>query len=991
MNDNSLLKERTGGFLGFIKKTFFAFSDKFNYSLRYKGHYYLAFALPILILYVTFACMGMFPFGNKTILTLDMDGQYVYFFEQLRDVYTGEASIFYTFERCLGGEFLGYFTYYLASPISLLVVLYPKSMMTEAIMTMLILKSGLSGLTFSIFLDKTRRTNGVGFTIFSVMYALCSYGTLYQFNTMWMDAMIWLPLIALGIEGMVTEGKFKLFVISLALAICSNYYIGYMLCIFVFFYFLFALFSRPNCEINLLNESKHTLKSFIRVAAYSCLALMLSAAIILSAYYSLKFGKTDYQDSPLDPTLRFDVLELLSKLFLGSFDTVRPQGTPEIYSGTFTLLMLPVFYMSKKVKPREKVFFTIFCLIFIASFSINTIDLIWHGFQSPNWLNYRYSFMFSFILLLMAYRGYEEYEEVSPGFMGKTVAFLMVILAIIQRTIILVRYEWIDGKRVEVETVPGYGMVWLSFLFLLLYLLVCVIRKRSKFLKTSTVLLTVFICLEAFANSTINWVGEINDGGWASRGNYRQFADKIEPLTDEIYLKDPGFYRMEHTVYRKSNDNFLANINGISEFSSTFNDSSVTFLKRLGFFTNKPTIKYFSGNAVTESLLGIKYVIGSNTDDTNGDLPELNSVSSLYSYYTTESGYIVYENPYALPIAYAVNTAIKDFKFNEDEKSAFTSINSLVAAMLGKESCDIMETCHYTIERGGLTSIIPDDEGGISFKKSQSDESSYFYFRVTTSRDGNVYMYLPSPYTTKASVSVNGKTVINNLYGDENNRIIDLGYYEAGTYLRVELQFSHYRLYLWDTQNYFVQVNTEALEEMSSSLKASGLQIESYSDTKITGTLSTNEANTVYTTIPYDENWNVYVDGERVDILKLGDATFGFDVSAGEHRIEMKYVHKQFWTGAAISIVGIAIFVLLCIFEKKRKALANLNISDADISNPTEPSVFVDENNSKNEELTNDNSESGEIESNKLDNSNSTNNDPINNEIISEETDDIPS
>lgn len=985
MNENTKTKKGFGGFLEFIKNAFFSFSDKFNYSLKERNYYYLSFALPIVILYITFACLGMFPFGTKTILTLDMDGQYIYFFEQLRDVYTGEASIFYTFERCLGGEFLGYFTYYLASPISVLVVLFPRKMITEAIMAMLVLKSGLSGLTFSVFLSKTRKKNPVGFTIFSVMYALCSFGTLYQFNTMWMDAMIWLPLIALGIEGMVTTGKFKLFVISLSLAVCSNYYIGYMLCIFVFFYFLFALFSRSNEETNLLNERFHVFKSFVRIAAYSFLALMLSAAIIFSAYYALKFGKTDYQDSPMDLTLRFDVLELISKLFLGSFDTVRPEGTPEIYAGTLTLMMLPVFYMSKRVKTREKVFFTIFCLVFILSFSVNTIDLIWHGFQSPNWLNYRYSFMFSFIMLLMAYRGYEEYDEISTGFMGKTAAFLMVLLAIIQRTVTLVRYEWIDGKRVEVETTPGYGMIWLSFLFILLYLLIFCIRKRSKFIKTSTVLLTVVVCIEAFANSTINWVGEINDGGWASRGNYRQFADKIEPATDAIYAKDPGFYRMEHTVFRKSNDNMLANIKGISEFSSTFNASSVVFMKRLGFFSSSPTVKYFSGNALTDSLLGIKYVIGSNTDDTNGELPGLNSVSSLYSFYTTEDGYVIYENPYALPIAYKVNSAIKDFKFNEDEKSVFTSINSLVAGMLGTDSSSILETCPYTTEKGALKSIIKDDEGGISYKKSDSDSSSYFYFRVTPQRDGNVYMYLPSPYTTKASVSVNGKTVIDNLYENENNRIIDLGYYKAGSYLRVELQFSHYRLYIWDTQNYFVQVNDEELLKMTDSFKASGLQVEEHSDTKISGTVSSNEAGTVFTTIPYDENWNVYVDGERVEIMKLADATLGFDISEGEHTVELKYVHKPFWLGAVISIIGIAIFVVLCILEKHSKRTLSCVSVNETLTKPICDDEATDLAKTQTEkadvDLTDCSAE--EIEKKKPD---STNED-----ITSEENNDIPS
>ena len=354
------------------------FKCGFRSSLRNKNYCYLSFAIPVIIIYITFIVMGMYPFGNKAILTLDMDGQYIYFFEQLRDVYTGKESLFYTFERCLGGEFLGYFTYYLASPISLLVVIFPETMITEAVMCMMILKSGLAGLTFSIYLGRTRQKNTVGFTMFSVMYALCSYATMYQFNVMWMDALIWLPLITLGIESLVKEGRFKLFIISLAMAICSNYYIGYMLCIYVALYFFFYISSKPSGELNGLNERYHRLKSLLRIGIASVIALMIAMTIILSAYYSLQLGKTSYQDNAFDPDLRFDILHLVAKMFVGSFDTVRLEGTPNVYAGTLMLIMLPVFYMSKRIKAREKALYTVLALLFVISFSLNTGYIRYH-------------------------------------------------------------------------------------------------------------------------------------------------------------------------------------------------------------------------------------------------------------------------------------------------------------------------------------------------------------------------------------------------------------------------------------------------------------------------------------------------------------------------------------------------------------------------------------------------------------------------------------
>ena len=912
------------------------FKRGFSNSLREKNYCYLSFAIPVIIIYITFIVMGMWPFGNKAILTLDMDGQYIYFFEQLRDVYTGKESLFYTFERCLGGEFLGYFTYYLASPISFLVVLFPETMITEAVMSMMILKSGLAGLTFSIYLGRTRQKNTVGFTMFSVMYALCSYATMYQFNVMWMDALIWLPLITLGIESLVKDGRFLLFVISLAMAICSNYYIGYMLCIYVALYFFFFIASKPYDELNGMNESYHRLKSLVRIGVASVIALMIAMAIILSAYYSLQLGKTSYQDNAFDPDLRFDILHLMAKMFVGSFDTVRLEGTPNVYAGTLMLIMLPVFYMSKRIKSREKALYTALALIFIISFSLNTIDLVWHGFQIPVWFNYRYSFMFSFILLCMAYRGYEEIDEVSTGFLGKTGALLILLVVIIQKTVVLTRYEYIDGAWTALSVKPGIGMAWLTILLVLAYLAVFLVKKHTDLKRTATIFLSIIVFVEAFANSAINWAGELKDGGCATRDNYRDYAVKLETAVNEVYSKDSSFFRMEHLFYRKQNDNMLGNVNGMSEFTSTFNASTVNFMKKLGFFTSDPTIKYVSGNPVADALLGVKYVIGTSEEDTNGNLPGLSSVYSGYSSVTTESGFVIYENPYVLPIAYRVekniNKLFDEHQFYGGDKSPFATLNHIMSSMLGRDTY-AFETCHYTTSKGSLSGIDYDDNGGISFRRGSGSDSSYFYFTVQAAHDGNIYMYLPSPYTTAATLKVNGKSIFTNMFQGETKRIIDLGSYKKGEVVRVELSFSHYRLYLWDTKDYFVQINEAVLKEATDTLKAGGLQIEEYSDTSFTGTLNAIRDGAVFTSIPYDSNWRVYVDGERVETYEMIDAMLGFDVSAGEHQIELVYVHTPFIAGVIISLVGIGLLVAWSILDakwRKKRVIAIATESELD-------------------------------------------------------------
>ena len=896
---------------------------KLNNHYKEKYHYYLSFGLPVLILMITYIVMSISPYGEKSILTVDMDGQYVYFFQQLRDVYTGQASLFYTFERALGGEFLGYFTYYLSSPLSFIVVLFPATAITEAIAMMLILKSGLSGLTFAIYLSKTRKRNRTGFVIFSVMYALCSYAVMFQYNTMWIDALIWLPLIVLGIERLVKEGKYKLFIISLALAVCSNYYVGYMLCIFVAMYFFAFILSKPAHELNGLCETNHMVKSLVRIAVASAIALMISAGIIFSAYYALSFGKSTFQDNSFAADLRFDFMQLIAKAFLGSYETIRGEGTPNVYSGLFPLLLLPLFYASKKVSSREKVIFTFLITVFISSFSINTFDLMWHGFQAPIWFNYRYSFLLTFVVLIMAYRGYEDLDECEMPIIGKTAAVLTFLLVLVQRLVVFTRYEYDSSQNgwVPMEVKPDLTIIWLSLAFILIYVLVIYVRKRTMYKIATSVLLGVVICSEALVHSIVTWEAIFTEGGNASRKNYREYVDNLTQVSEAIAKRDDSFYRTEHLFHRKSNDNLALNFNGGSEFTSTFNASSLKFLERLGFEIGGQSALYSTSNPITDSLLGFKYIISNDKTDKNF----LKANEGLYDRILAINGYYVYENPYALPIAYRVD---KNFELAYEKMEFFDNNllyprynTNLLECMLGEDS-NVYTVCKYVLDKGELDRVTSDSEGGKDFRNPDSTEpydDCSFYYNVTVQQDGNVYMRLPSKFTTATKVYVNDseKPLTNNYFKEKDKDLLNLGSFKAGETVKVELNFSWYRLYLWDTKDYFVQFNEKAIESAMDTLRDGGLRISEHSDTNIVGTLRSKDDGPVFTTIPYDSNWKVYVDGERVETYKMIDTMLGFDVSKGVHEIELEYVHTPFLVGTIISIIGIDILILLWFLEKR--------------------------------------------------------------------------
>lgn len=897
--------------------------DKLFTKTKSKSYLFLCFLVPIIVTSIVYAVLGIFPYGNHSVLTLDMNGQYVYFFEQFRDVLTGKASLQYTFERSLGGEFLGNYTYYLASPLSFIVALFPASMITEAIMVIMILKTGFAGLTFGTYLDRTKKKNPSGFIMFSTMYALCSYATVFQSNTMWMDALIWLPLITLGIESIIKEGKFKLFTISLALAIWSNYYIGYMICIYVVIYFLFYFLSHEKDIINPNNERYHFFKSVAKIGVCSIVAVMIAGAVVVSAYYSLKFGKSDLQQSDFSAFTRFDILDLLAKTFFYSFDTIRWEGTPNIYAGTLVLLMIPVYFFSKKVTTREKIGYIAICAVFVLSMSINTLDLMWHGFQLPIWLNYRYSFMLSFVMLIIAYKGYEHLDEVGGKFLGTTTLVLLGILMVIQKNVFFCSY----GNGYQEYIMPDLEMIWGSILLIFAYLFVILALKKMKAKQIITIIMVIIVGIEAYASTLFNWTNEVRDAGWASRDSYREFIDTTSLVTETITIADPSFYRFEKVFSRKPNDNLALGIRGVSEFTSTFNEGSRDLLYKLGFYVDSQTIMYVTGNELAESLLGIKYIVQSNEKH---DGITINYVSDLYSPVYADEKFVVYYNEYALPIAYAVNSQLNELKLTDSFNTNLKFTENIFSKMLGKE-VNVHNSCIYSVNfnENEVYSQVDVDEGGTSYyRKDNVTGKVSVTFKVTAYDDGDVYMFLPTIYNTPVDCYVNGNFKCT-LFQADTYKVQNLGNFSKGMTLDVKLTFDANRMYLLNDSSYFYQLSPDKFKNVTDQLKSGGLNVTSHNNTKIEGTMKDVGLDTVFTSIPYDGCWQVTVDGQKVDTFECIDSMLAFTLpenGEGEHYIVIEYVPYQWIIGVIISLLGIGIFITLCIIDKKlrkrKKSLA---------------------------------------------------------------------
>ena len=920
-----------------------------------RGYLLFCMLLPALLMYLLYLARGIHPFGDASVLVLDLNGQYVWFFEALRNFVKGDASLLYSFSRALGGEFLGIYAYYLASPLSYILALFGQERMLEGLLVLFLIKTAICGGSFGYYMHKTAKAkNPYVIVAFATLYALCSYGVVQQNNTMWIDAMMWLPLITLGIESLINEGKFKLYTLLLALTLFSNFYIGYMVCIYCFFYFFFYYFaySRKK-ENNPLGERAHFVKSLCRIAFYSLLAIGMAAFIILAAYYSLSFGKTTFSSPEWKWKITAELPSLLYKLLPGSFDTVRPEGYPFIYCGTLTLLLLPVYFLSSKFPIRQKICSALFIGIFGASFAINVLDLFWHGFQAPNWLNFRYSFMLCFFLCVLACRALLEFEKISiipAAVMGGLLIGLCVDL-----------YGYTDGDFIKPDLI---ACILFTVIAVAVYLVILFLMRQKKREQVISALLISAVVLEVFLNGLWSMYRLDLDVVYSTYGSYNNYLSAMRPITEAVQENDQSFYRMEEsTSYRMINDNMATGLRGLSGSTSTLNQETIQFLSKLGYASEAHWSRYMGGNPVTDSLLGIKYIVTDNHTE---------QYDSYYERYLEMSNKIAYQNPYALSLAFGVSEALLDFKLGyypideqpmitvnhssdgkissainnakdfingllgitengrnmeylDDYISPFDRLNAILTAMLGEEETvqvfvplEIKRTKELNLQFPYFA------EDHICFEPQSVElEGTYaFYFKVP--EDGELYFYLPSNYQRDVTVSVHhynsGKTTKFGHFGmGEQRSILSLKSYSAGDEIRVMVEPQGEGLYIANKISPVYYIDWEEYDRVFSKLAENQLSITEFTEDSFKGTLLASSAHQlVLTTIPYDEGWRITVDGKEVELHKALGALIAFyvDGEAGQtHEISMVYRPDVVVVGGAISVASVCLFGLICIFQ----------------------------------------------------------------------------
>ena len=375
------------------------------------------FALPAGLFLLLCSAMGFAPFGSSSILIFDLSDQFVEFLCALKG-----GDVFFSWGTALGGSYVGTFSYYVSSPFSLLTLLCPNEHMPVAVVFLVALKLGCAGLTFSWLLrHRTGRCDATTLA-FSLCYALMSYSIVYAMSFMWLDGLIWLPVLLLGAEH-IARDKTPLWLIpALALSFISSWYISYMLGLFVALYLLWLCVCDGKSLVGCLT-------AFGRLLLCALPALLLSAWLWLPTAMSMLTGKLADGSAPMVWGFNWTPDTLLYKLLVpGAYDSVTYTGSAWLYCSLAGTVLAGVWFFQKRPL-RTKLSTGTFLALLALCLWFAPLDRVWHLFQAPNSFPGRWSFVVSCLILVLGYDALHRLlcQHTMPRFVTVLLALVMAV------------------------------------------------------------------------------------------------------------------------------------------------------------------------------------------------------------------------------------------------------------------------------------------------------------------------------------------------------------------------------------------------------------------------------------------------------------------------------------------------------------------------------------------------------------------------------------
>ena len=848
-----------------------------------------AFCLPVILMLLAFLVMGIYPAGENQIAVIDMYHQYVPFLGELQAKLQSGGSLFYTWNGAGGSNFWNLLAYYGASPLNLILVLFPKKFLMEGVTLILLLKIGLAGSTMAVYLraivwEKDKRSADISLVGFATLYALCSYVMAYYWCIMWMDAVALLPLCILGLHKILDGRSGVFYTVCLALVVFINYYMAIMVCIFILFYYPVLYFIKVQGE-----SAGHFFKTTGRAVGYSLLGVLMSAVMLLPTWLSMQSTYYISADMPEKTELYNDLLDILNQMLPNAELTYR-EGLPNLYCGMFVVILLVFYWISRTIPLREKLLNGAFLVFLILSLNINKLDFIWHGFHFPNQLPYRYTFMICFLLIGMAYQVFQRVDEIR-------VSHLWILLAAGGGYYLLAQKILTEHIK-DMDLFIYSGLAWLA-----LYVAILILYKKGRLPKNLLLILTVILLTCEMASNTCTSIDQV---GTTQRSNYYANEADIAKLVKKTEGTDDRFGRTE------MNDNYILNCpamyhyKGISQFSSSLNANATALMEHIGVegAPDKNRFNYNQTDPVTNAMLNIRYLIGKNLPIDDSDFKQIAKSGNSR----------LYESIYPLSIGYMTADTIRTW--NYEQENPFMVLDDYVRAVTQNKYTSVFTEIEPVDVSAANIELSSTGDGMWDSTLKNETKKSKTILNYQAQQAGKQYLFIEADDADAITVSQEKKDDKIEIRNDCGS-IVNLGEMDSGTEFTVTIEYKEGKG--GSVVSHVCTMDEAVWQDAYKMLSASMLDVTDYGDSYLKGTIDVQEDGVFVTSVPYEAGWKLKVDGHTREIDELiGGAWISTSLSAGEHQIELSFRPPGLIAGLLITLASIGLLIAAEWWRRRR-------------------------------------------------------------------------
>ncbi|MCH5166773.1 MAG: YfhO family protein [Erysipelotrichales bacterium] len=857
--------------------------NRFINMIRNNKLYVCSFIFALIVISILYKLNNVTPFGDRSLLCVDFYHQYGPMLGEFYDRMHGNFNFIYSFNMAMGLPFFRNFLNYLSSPFNIIMMLFTKKGILTSFSFIIGLKAVASCVTFVYYLSKKYKRKELYLIPLGIIYAFQAYFSAYYWNIMWLDGMVFLPLITLGIERIVNDNKWKFYTITLAIMLIANYFIGYMICIFSVVYFL--IYNIYKLRIK-KGEIRSNLENFIKkcfiFGASSILAGMLTFVLLLPMASSMASISATGGSMPTSQYYDFKLVDFLKSHLTGVSTTVFASDEitpPNISCGILSVALLLAYLINLEIPTKNKLCYLLLLGFFIGAFFIPQLDYILHAFHVPNDLPYRYSFIYSFVLLLIGSYALINIKKIKFPLLALGYVIIIVMLLSIAHD------NWTNIST---------NMIYINMIILTLYF---IFYSGIYFVNYMNyifyIAITIVACIDVIVSINYNW--DISQDMNLFYQDYDETKELLEYVKDQDSEK---FYRIENTRMMTLNDSSWYDYYGMTTFSSMAYESMAILQHNLGMPGNEINSYYYvQSTPIYDLMFDIKYFIG-DSNDTN-------------RYFVTKTiAETANEFTFNVGLGFGVNKSLKNwdytntnpFKVQNDfiEKTTNVSNVLLEANLLNVEN--IYKDTEVTI---------------LKYSYENPSDNLYFY-----SRDSSIKYILIGDalyYNTDGDIDLSAypdELTYSHLddYNEEKVININSGEEEITIYVVYSNYYSKaFNLYYIDHDKF---------KEAYNKLINNKFDITKFKEHSIEGNIYLDYDMDIYTSIPYDEGWIAYVDGKEVETYAVGDALLAIVGTKGKHNIKLVYKIPHLKLGLSCSIFAALVLILdTYINERKKKKI----------------------------------------------------------------------